>query len=247
MILTLYGDYLEFDELQFSYQKECSTTMCTWLVVESISHFIRNGSDIFSCFMDMRKAFDLVKHSLLFKKLIDRRIPFIYIRLLLVMYESQRARVIWDGSFSEPFSITNGVKQGAVLSAVLFCIYIDDLIKTLRRNRDGCWVNGEYVGIIVYADDIVLLSPSLDGLQNMIDTCSNYTNQHHLSFSTNENKNKSKTKCKAFMHRFRNLIELDLNSKKLPWVSSTKHLGSTITNDIRCLMDQDIMEKRAIP
>ena len=68
------------------------------------------------------------------------------------MYESQRARVIWDGSFSGPFLITNGVKQGAVLSAVLFCIYVDDLIKTLRRNRD--------VGIIVTTLGIIIYQTS---------------------------------------------------------------------------------------
>ena len=95
----------------------------------------------------------------------------------------------------------NGVKQGAVLSAILFCIYIDDLIKKLRRNRDGCWVNNEYVGIIVYANDIVLLSPTIDGLQNMIDTCSVYAESHNLKFSTRENPTKSKTKCVAFLHQ----------------------------------------------
>ena len=90
------------------------------------------------------------------------------------MYMLQTAKVKWDGTLSGAFSVLNGVKQGAVLSAILLCIYIDDLIKKLRRNRDGCWVNNEYVRIIVYADDIVLLSPTIDGLQNMIDTCSVY-------------------------------------------------------------------------
>ena len=80
------------------------------------------------------------------------------------MYMHQSAKVKWNGSISEAFSILNGVKQGAVLSAILFCVYIDDLIKELRRNKDGCWVANRYVGIAVYADDIVLLSPFLDGL-----------------------------------------------------------------------------------
>ena len=103
------------------------------------------------------------------------------------MYLSQEAKVKWDGSLSKSFSITNGVKQGAVLSAVLFCVYIDDLIKKLRKEGNGCWVNGEFVGIIVYADDIVLLSPTLDGLQQMIESCSAYAKCHNLSFSTNPN------------------------------------------------------------
>ena len=84
---------------------------------------------------------------------------------------------------SKSFEIKNGGKQGAVLSAILFCVYIDDLLKELRRKRDGCWMNKDFVGVIVYADDIVLLSPSIDGLQNMINTCSSYAESHNLSFS----------------------------------------------------------------
>ena len=97
------------------------------------------------------------------------------------------------------FRNSNGVKQGAVLSAVLFCVYIDDLIKILRRKKTGCWISKNYVGIIVYADDIVLLSASIDGLQEMIDTCSEYAAKHNLPFSTNKDPKKSKTKCMEFL------------------------------------------------
>ena len=219
--------------------------MCTWLVVESIGHFSRNRSNVYTCFMDMKKAFDLVKHGLLFKKLKEREVPPIFIRLLIVMYMSQVAKVRWDGTLSEAFSVLNGVKQGAVLSAILFCIYIDDLIKKLRKNRDGCWINNEYMGIIVYADDIALLSPTMDGLRNMINTCSSYAKSHNLKFSTNDNPTKSKTKCMAFLRQNRKLDELVLDGKPLPWVSSVKHLGTTITNAFGGRLDQDLLEKRA--
>ena len=245
ILMTLFGKKFGLDELQFSYQKNCSTTMCTWLVVESISHFTRNETDVYTCFMDMKKAFDMVKHSMLFQKLVDRNVPPIFLRLLLYMYMHQTAKVKWNGTLSDAFSILNGVKQGAVLSAILFCVYIDDLIKQLRRNRDGCWINNRYVGIIIYADDIVLLSPSLDGLQNMVDTCSKYANKFHLTFSTHEDPQKSKTKCMAFSRKTKTLRNIELNGKALPWVNKVKHLGSTITNNINCNMSQDLAEKRA--
>ena len=245
IMIILFGKKLGLDELQFSYQKNCSTTMCTWLVVESISYFTRNETDVYTCFMDMKKAFDLVKHSLLFQKLVDRNIPPIFLRLLLYMYMHQTAKVKWNGTLSNAFSILNGVKQGAVLSAILFCVYIDDLIKELRRNRDGCWINNRYVGIIVYADDIVLLSPSLDSLQNMVNTCSKYASKFHLIFSTHEDPQKSKTKCMAFSRKTKKLRKIDLNGKALPWVIKVKHLGSTIKNNINCNMSQDLLEKRA--
>ena len=146
---------------------------------------------------------------------------------------------------SDAFSILNGVKQGAVLSAILFCVYIDELIKELRGKRDGCWINNRYVGIAVYADDIVLLSPSLDGLQNMVNTCWQYAKKHHLTFSTNNNPAKSKTKCMAFLRNDRKLRNIKLNDKDLPWIKSIKHLGSTINNNFDCNMKLDISEKRA--
>ena len=246
VVITLFGEKLGLDDLQFSYQKKCSTNMCTWLVIESISHYSRKGSDVFSCFMDMKKAFDMVKHGLLFRKLVERNVPPIFLRLLLAMYVAQRAKVRWDGTVSEAFSVLNGVKQGAVLSAILFCVYINDLIKELRRNRDGCWVNSVYVGIIVYADDIVLLSPSIDGLQNMINTCSRYAKSHNLTFSTHDEPAKSKTKCMAFLRKKRELSKTNLCGKPLPWVDSVKHLGTTITNNLNRLTDQDLLEKRAM-
>ena len=244
VVITLFGQNLGLDELQFSYQRNCSTTMCTWLVIESLAHFSRNHSDVFGCFMDMKKAFDMVKHSSLFKKLNERGLPPIITRLLLVMYQNQSAKVRWESSISDSFAITNGVKQGAVLSAILFCVYIDDLLKELRRNGDGCWINNNFVGIIVYADDIVLLSPCIDGLQRMIDTCSNYAKKHNLSFSTHEDPNRSKTKCIAFQRKKKELSCLELDGKDLPWVRSVKHLGTTITDDNK--MNRDILEKRAI-
>ena len=68
--------------------------------------------------MDMTKAFDLVVHSMLLSKLLAASMPAIVVRLLLVMYLTQYANVRWDGAFSEIFSLKNGCKQGAVLSAI---------------------------------------------------------------------------------------------------------------------------------
>ena len=87
VVLLLYSDDLKVDELQFGFQQNTSTSMCTWLAVETIEYFIRNGSDVYVCVMGMTKAFDTVQHSKLFWKLVDKGIPPIYIRLLLIMYE----------------------------------------------------------------------------------------------------------------------------------------------------------------
>ena len=75
VIILLYKDSLHLDTLQFSYQPNCSTTMCTWMVIETIDYFLWNNSEMFICTMDMTKAFDKIKHSILFQKLLKRHVP----------------------------------------------------------------------------------------------------------------------------------------------------------------------------
>ena len=244
VLIGLCGDKLFFDELQFGYQEHCSTNMCTWMAVETIDHFTRNGSDVFVCVMDMKKAFDTVQHSVLFQKLLERGIPRTYIRLMMVMYSNQSANVRWNSDLSNHFPITNGVKQGAVLSAILFCVYIDGLFGVLRRKRSGCWIDGHFYGMLGYADDIMLISPTIDGLQDMIDCSANFMKSHNLTFSTNPDPRKCKTKCMAFLKKDRDIIPLRMNGNKLPWVTSTKHLGTKIENKLDG-MAKDLMEKRA--
>ena len=157
-ILLLNGDNLITDELQFGYQQKTSTNMCTWVAVETIDYFLRNGSEVFLGVMDMTKAFDNVKQSVLFLKLIEKGIPSIYLRLLLNMYAKQKANVRWNGTISDTFPIGNGVKQGGVLSPRFFCTYTDDLFALLRKKITGCWVDRTFVGILGYADDLLLLA-----------------------------------------------------------------------------------------
>ena len=75
--------------------------------------------------------------------------------------------MIWDRTLSGSFMVKNGVRQGAVLSPTLFSLYINSLMEKLEHSGLGCHVNNFYYGSAAYADDIILLSPSRNGLQAM--------------------------------------------------------------------------------
>ena len=60
VILILFGDKLKPSELQFGFQRKNSTTMCSWVVVETINFFNNRDTPVFTCFLDITKAFDLV-------------------------------------------------------------------------------------------------------------------------------------------------------------------------------------------
>ena len=189
--------------------------------------------------MDMTQAFDKVQHSKLLWKLVEKGIPPIFIRLLLEMYEKR------NGVLTNPFPVTNVVKQGAVLSHILYCIYIDGLFARLRKEKTGRWVNGNYVGIVAYADDLLLLSPTPNGLQEMTKTCEDYGNIHNLTFNTDPIREKCKTKCLAFLKKERNLKNIKLKGRDLPWIDAAKHLGCRIGSKNHGVA-LDLMEKRAL-
>ena len=106
--------------------------------------------------LDASKAFDRVEYVKLFSDLRERKLCPIVLRLLMNMYMNQCLQVRWNSLVSDRFSIANGVKQGGVLSPILFSIYTDKLIKQLRNSNIGCKIVNQYVGVFGYADDISL-------------------------------------------------------------------------------------------
>ena len=93
--------------LQYAYQPNASKTMASWATLEIIGYYHRNGSSVYGCLTDMLKAFDLVKDSVLFKKLRARKLPPIIIRTMMVIYMKQVANVTWNNSFSKMFRLAN--------------------------------------------------------------------------------------------------------------------------------------------
>ena len=218
--------------------------MCTWAVMETVGYFLRNGSEVFSCQTDMTKAFDFVRHSLLFIKLLKANLSKIFIRLLIIIYKFQFANVRWNGFLSSVFSLCNGVRQGQILSGILYCFYVNNLFILLRRRTTGCWVNNNYHGMFGYSDDNWVLAPSLTCLQEMMVTIEEYCQEHRLQFSTDPIASKCKTKCIAFLQKERPLKNIILNGNPLPWVKEGVHLGNYFENKYNG-MCRDIQIKRA--
>ena len=83
-------------------------------------------------------------------------------------------RVAWNGILSDYFLAVNGVKQGGVLSPVIFSVYIDGLLVRLEKATVGCHIGSYYVGTLAHADDIVLLAPTPAAMRRMLDICDEY-------------------------------------------------------------------------
>ena len=101
-------------------------------------------------------------------------------------YGKLYAVVRWNDTESASFHITSDVRQGCVLSPIMFKCFINDLILTLTSSDLGCHTQDQYIGCIFYADDILLLSASMNMLQDMLNVC--YSVSNDLFISSNYSK-----------------------------------------------------------
>ena len=132
----------------------------------------------------MRKAFDRVDHRLLFSELSTRGLHPVIVRFLTLWYKQQEMSVRWDGICSAGFGVSNGVRQGGVLSPVLFSVYMDGLLYKLKVSGVGCYWGCRFVGGLCYADDLVLLATSVYSLRMMLSICETFALSHGLKFNS---------------------------------------------------------------
>ena len=119
--------------------------MCIFALKELLELYHSHNTTILMCFIDASKAFDYVNHEKLFDTLCKRGVPQCLIRILSFWYAQQSMCVKWGYSISAPFHISNGMRQGSILSPFLFNVYMDDLSMLLNDCRTGCRVGNSII------------------------------------------------------------------------------------------------------
>ena len=154
--------------------------------------------------------------------------------------------VKWGDGRSSQFSISNGTRQGAVLSPIFWSVYTDPLLKRLRALGLGAHVAGLFMGTVCYADDVLLIAPTRSAMQRMLLEIETFAADPNVVFSTDPQPSKSKTKCIFVVGKKRNLSKpapLLLCGRELPFVKQADHLGNMLTEQGD--MDHDAEIKRA--
>src|SRR5437870_4951867 len=205
-----------YNQLGFIPISGCQHAIYT--VRKVVEYYITNSSPINLCCLDISKGFDKVNHSLLFLKLMKRGAPAILINLLYYWYSISYNCVRWENVISRQYRLLAGIRQGGVLSPVLFSTYVNDLLDKFAKF--GCYFKGISVSAIMYADDLVLLSPSICELQNMLNVCCNELALLDLQVNVKKCSairigNRYKSKC----------TDLILKDTKIPWTTEVKYLG----------------------
>ena len=228
ILLFRLQDYLHTCDNQFSFKSHHATDMCVFVLKSVVDFYTSSSSPMYLCFLDASKAFDRVNYWGLFDKLLARNIPLVYVRFLMMWYCTQEFVVRWGSTFSAPFSVSNGVRQGGVLSPVLFNVYMDNLSEALNMTNVGCMINNTHINHLMYADDLVLLAPSMRALQTLLDTCSTYAEDNDITY----NALKSACMCirpSIFKSDFKPVFVLP--GKVLKNVDSNKYLGVQIESN----------------
>ena len=209
-------------DLQCWLKDGLSTTMCTFTVKETISCYVNNGSTVHVLLLGASKAFDRMNYCLLFQKLVDNCVCLLVVRRLLHMYTNQKLQVRWNDVISNQFSVKNGVRQGGVMSPLLFGVYVDGLLELLKNLGIGCFIRQYFCGAAGYADDIILLCPTSSGLRKIIEVCEKYAKLHDVLLNGSKSKTLVYNKKDADPH-------CEINGTDVSTCEKTIHLGNVLS------------------
>ena len=199
------------DYSQIGFRKGFRTSDHVFTLKTLIDQTFKKGEKLYACFVDFRKAYDTVWRKGLFWKLLKSGVSVRFVKLIQDMYDKLQACVSLPNGLSFPFQSSVGLKQGCNLSPLLFNIFINDLPNLIGNTHcdppNMCNLN---IGCLLYADDLVLLSKSKEGLQNSINTLNKFTKDCFLDV------NRTKTKCLIFSKGRKSISNYDFTLDEAP-------------------------------
>lgn len=223
------------NELQRGFTKNVSPTNAALLLSEAIAEAKDNNQPLYSCFIDASKAFDVVWHMSMMRRLFYTGIDGNDWTVINNMYQNLNSKVKWDGIVSRSFMEQQGVRQGGILSPELYKVFINPLLNHYRENGIGFKIGSIHIGSPTCADDIVLLSKSHQELQIMLSAQEHFAKEERYIIS------EAKTKAMIFNKKSTPDINeiLFLHEKSVEKVTSYTHIGIE-----RKPCSQEIVENR---
>lgn len=214
---------MDIEDTQMGFRKGLGTREALFAINVLTQRCLDVNQEVHVCFVDFEKAFDKVRHDKLKQILESKNIDTRDLQIILNLYWNQRANIRIEEQTSDEIEIRRGVRQGCILSPLLFNIYSEQIcLEALSQTSEGITINGEVINNIRYADDTVILARTSESLQhlvkNMSDICKNYGIKMNVK----------KTKYMTFNKKPINNTNITIDGIQLEKVSEYKYLGTLI-------------------
>ena len=144
---------VDIDEMQFGFVSGRSATDAVFIVRQLQEKYLAVKKQLFFVFVDLEKAFDRVPRKVIWWAMKKLGVEEWAVRVVQSMYIGAKSRIRINNQLSDEFGVNIGVHQGSVLSPLLFILVLEALSRELRSGV--LWE-------LLYADDLVLISKSLD-------------------------------------------------------------------------------------
>ena len=234
----------KLSNVQYGFRKERSTVDCLFIIQGLIDILFSRGLKLYACFIDYEKAYDLIDRACLFHKLIKIGISSKCINIFRNMYSKMKLSVDTDEN-NRFFSSNVGLLQGEITSPLLFSFFVSDLEEGLSNEFIGIDVVNVLIKILMFADDMVIFSTTISGLQKGLDNLYNYCKKWGMKL------NILKTKIVVFKRggKISKEEKWNFNDHVLEVVTSFKYLGCFLSSSgsfTDCLTDLVGSARRAL-
>lgn len=169
---------LQQSDMQVGFTNSRSPSLASLLITEAAAEAKHQKRPLFVTSLDAKKAFDVVKHHKLKGKLYNLGINPTWWNIIDDLYTDSKEHIRWNGQDSRSYSITQGVKQGSLISPHLYKLYINDLLISAKHSGLGVEIGSIYIGCPSCADDVTLLSNNANQVQPLLDLAKQYADLH---------------------------------------------------------------------
>ena len=159
-------------ESQFGFREKKSTTDCIFILNGLLEILFAQVKKLYSCFFDYIKAFDLLDRFAVYYKLIRNGISSKMLNIIRCLYNQVVLSV--KGDDTNTFYSNYGLLQGESLSPLMFSLFVNDLPDLLNNVDIGINIQDIIIKLLMFADDTVIFSETIEGLQKGIDSVVKY-------------------------------------------------------------------------
>ena len=212
---------LREEQAGFRKERSCTDQIATLRVI--VEQTIEWQTPLYVCFVDFEKAFDSIDRQTIWNILLHYGVPVKIVNIIRKLYEGFFCKVIHNGRLSDEFEISSGVRQGCLLSPLLFLVVLDWVTRTAYANsgKGIQWTLEKKLEDLEFADDLALLSHRLQDMQDKITALVDIAKKVGLKIS------KEKTK----LMRIKNEQDAPINieGSELEDINEFVYLGSKIS------------------